>query len=135
MHCRVLHWQPNAGSTVNSQILNEVSQCVESINGVKEGRWKATLTLYKPHTRGIFPFFQFYPSSSFSPCEITKLTSSTTRAIASGRVPARFSRCFAAGATKQVLLHNPRPAHCSWGRFVYSDYYGEASVLQNSDRS
>uniref|UniRef100_A0A2N9HM27 Mediator of RNA polymerase II transcription subunit 20 n=1 Tax=Fagus sylvatica TaxID=28930 RepID=A0A2N9HM27_FAGSY len=42
---------PNAGSTVNSQILNEVSQCVESINGVKEGRWKATLTLYKPHTR------------------------------------------------------------------------------------
>uniref|UniRef100_A0A5B7CAG6 Mediator of RNA polymerase II transcription subunit 20 n=1 Tax=Davidia involucrata TaxID=16924 RepID=A0A5B7CAG6_DAVIN len=44
----VLHWQPNAGTTVNSQILNEVSQCVESINGVKEGRWKATLTFYKP---------------------------------------------------------------------------------------
>ncbi|KAK7819345.1 mediator of rna polymerase ii transcription subunit 20a [Quercus suber] len=47
----VLHWQPNAGSTVNSQILSEVSQCVESINGLKQGRWKATLTLYKPHTR------------------------------------------------------------------------------------
>ncbi|XP_041003739.1 mediator of RNA polymerase II transcription subunit 20a-like [Juglans microcarpa x Juglans regia] len=47
----VLHWQPNAGSTVNSQILSEVSQCVESINGVKEGRWRATLTFYKPHTR------------------------------------------------------------------------------------
>ncbi|GLT81147.1 hypothetical protein SLA2020_525500 [Shorea laevis] len=47
----VLHWQPNAGSTVNSQILNEVSQCVESINGVKEGRWKATLTYYKPALR------------------------------------------------------------------------------------
>ncbi|KAM7262774.1 hypothetical protein ACFE04_000457 [Oxalis oulophora] len=44
----VLHWQPNAGTTVNTQILNEVSQCVESINGVKEGRWKATLTYYKP---------------------------------------------------------------------------------------
>ncbi|OMO67204.1 Mediator complex, subunit Med20 [Corchorus capsularis] len=42
---------PNAGSTVNSQILNEVSQCVESINGVKEGRWKATLTFYKPILR------------------------------------------------------------------------------------
>ncbi|GAV84833.1 Med20 domain-containing protein [Cephalotus follicularis] len=44
----VLHWQPNPGTTVNSQILNEVSQCVESLNGVKDGRWKATLTLYKP---------------------------------------------------------------------------------------
>ncbi|KAJ8750929.1 hypothetical protein K2173_016110 [Erythroxylum novogranatense] len=48
---RVLHWQPNAGTTVNTQILNEVSQCVESINGVKGGRWKATLTLYKPALR------------------------------------------------------------------------------------
>ena len=47
-----LHWQPNAGTTVNSQILNEVSQCVESINRVKEGRWKATLTFYKPIIRG-----------------------------------------------------------------------------------
>ncbi|XP_062148573.1 mediator of RNA polymerase II transcription subunit 20a-like isoform X1 [Alnus glutinosa] len=47
----VLHWQPNAGTTVSSQILSEVSQCVESINGVKEGRWRATLTFYKPHTR------------------------------------------------------------------------------------
>ncbi|KAK9274434.1 hypothetical protein L1049_021681 [Liquidambar formosana] len=47
----VLQWQPNAGTTVNSQILNEVSQCVETINGVKEGRWKATLTFYKPMIR------------------------------------------------------------------------------------
>ncbi|KAL9426972.1 hypothetical protein AB3S75_033704 [Citrus x aurantiifolia] len=47
----VLHWQPNVGTSVNSQILNEVSQCVESINGVKEGRWKATLTFYKPMLR------------------------------------------------------------------------------------
>nr|XP_009618276.1 uncharacterized protein LOC104110479 [Nicotiana tomentosiformis] len=49
----VLHWQPNAGTTVNTQILTEVSQCVESINGVKEGRWKATLSFYKPMLRGI----------------------------------------------------------------------------------
>ena len=49
---RVLHWQPNAGTTVSTQILNEVSQCVESINGVKEGRWKAALTSYKPMLRG-----------------------------------------------------------------------------------
>ncbi|XWS70082.1 hypothetical protein CRYUN_Cryun03dG0018600 [Craigia yunnanensis] len=47
----VFNWQPNAGSTVNSQILNKVSQCVESINGIKEGRWKATLTFYKPMLR------------------------------------------------------------------------------------
>ncbi|XP_028751461.1 mediator of RNA polymerase II transcription subunit 20a [Neltuma alba] len=47
----VLHWQPNAGTLVNSQILNEISQCVESINGVKDGRWKATLTFYRPNLR------------------------------------------------------------------------------------
>ncbi|KAF7149066.1 hypothetical protein RHSIM_Rhsim03G0228900 [Rhododendron simsii] len=51
----VLHWQPNAGNTINSQILNEISQCAESINGVKEGRWKATLTFYKPMLRGTCP--------------------------------------------------------------------------------
>ncbi|WMV59155.1 hypothetical protein MTR67_052540, partial [Solanum verrucosum] len=44
----VSHWQPNAGTTVNNQILIEVSRCVESINGVKEGRWKNTFTFYKP---------------------------------------------------------------------------------------
>ncbi|KAM5547260.1 mediator of RNA polymerase II transcription subunit 20a-like [Rosa sericea] len=47
----VLHWQPNAGTTVNSQIINEVTQVVESINGIKEGRWKATITFYKPLLR------------------------------------------------------------------------------------
>ncbi|OVA13377.1 Mediator complex [Macleaya cordata] len=47
----LLHWQPNAGTTVNSQILTEVSQCVESINGAKGGRWKATLTYYRPILR------------------------------------------------------------------------------------
>ncbi|XP_060197481.1 mediator of RNA polymerase II transcription subunit 20a-like isoform X3 [Lycium barbarum] len=47
----VLHWQPNAGTTVNSQIVSEVSQCVESINGLKQGRWKATLSFYKPMLR------------------------------------------------------------------------------------
>ncbi|XP_047338631.1 mediator of RNA polymerase II transcription subunit 20a [Impatiens glandulifera] len=44
----VFYWVPNAGSTVNSQVINEISQCIESINGVKEGRWKATLTIYRP---------------------------------------------------------------------------------------
>ncbi|CAN0924078.1 Mediator of RNA polymerase II transcription subunit 20a [Linum grandiflorum] len=47
----VLHWQPNPGSTINTQIVNEVAQCAESISGVKDGRWKATLTLFKPMLR------------------------------------------------------------------------------------
>ncbi|KAG4929563.1 hypothetical protein GLYMA_17G050300v4 [Glycine max] len=47
----ILHWQPNQGSVVNSQVLNEISQCVESLNGVKEGRCKASLTFYRPNLR------------------------------------------------------------------------------------
>lgn len=47
----VLHWQPSVGSTVNSQIVNEICQCVESMNGVKDGRWKSTLTFYRPNFR------------------------------------------------------------------------------------
>ncbi|RVW44082.1 Mediator of RNA polymerase II transcription subunit 20a [Vitis vinifera] len=58
---RVFHWQPNAGTTVNSQMINEVSQCVESINGVKEGRWKATLTFYKPMFEQIRQFLRNTP--------------------------------------------------------------------------
>ncbi|KAL6554921.1 Mediator of RNA polymerase II transcription subunit 20a [Orobanche gracilis] len=49
----ILHWQPNPGTTVNTQILSEVSQCAESINGVKEGRWKSTLSFYKAMARVI----------------------------------------------------------------------------------
>ncbi|MFS8025525.1 putative mediator complex, subunit Med20 [Helianthus anomalus] len=46
---RVLPWQPNAGHTVNTQLLVEVSQCVvESINGLNEAKWKATLSFYRP---------------------------------------------------------------------------------------
>uniref|UniRef100_A0A7N0UL59 Mediator of RNA polymerase II transcription subunit 20 n=2 Tax=Kalanchoe fedtschenkoi TaxID=63787 RepID=A0A7N0UL59_KALFE len=48
---RVFHWQPNAGTTVNSQLLTEVSQCAETFNGVREGRWKPNLTFYKPMQR------------------------------------------------------------------------------------
>ncbi|KAL5572370.1 hypothetical protein UlMin_021967, partial [Ulmus minor] len=48
---QVLHWQPNAGTTASSQIVNEVTQCIESINGVKDGLWKATLTYYRPILR------------------------------------------------------------------------------------
>ncbi|XP_020877134.1 mediator of RNA polymerase II transcription subunit 20b, partial [Arabidopsis lyrata subsp. lyrata] len=49
---RLLHWrQPNQGSTLSSQILNKVTQSIESLNGVKEGKWKATLNYYKPMLR------------------------------------------------------------------------------------
>ncbi|KAK2974960.1 hypothetical protein RJ640_009119 [Escallonia rubra] len=44
----VLHWQPNAGTTVNTQIIAEVCQCVEGINAVKDGRWKVNLSFYRP---------------------------------------------------------------------------------------
>nr|XP_004248919.1 mediator of RNA polymerase II transcription subunit 20a-like [Solanum lycopersicum] len=44
----VLCWQPNAGITINRQILIEVSNCIESINGVKEGGWKNNFCFYKP---------------------------------------------------------------------------------------
>lgn len=50
---RILLWQSNAGTTVNTQLLAEVSQCVEIMNGVREGKWKATLNFYKPIFRGI----------------------------------------------------------------------------------
>lgn len=48
---RILHWQPSQGSVVNSHILNEISQCVDTFSGVKEGRWKSTLTFYRPNVR------------------------------------------------------------------------------------
>ncbi|KAI5415255.1 Mediator of RNA polymerase II transcription subunit 20a [Lathyrus oleraceus] len=47
----ILHWQPSQGSVVNSHILNEISQCVDTFSGVKEGRWKSTLTFYRPNVR------------------------------------------------------------------------------------
>ncbi|KMZ70224.1 Mediator of RNA polymerase II transcription subunit 20a [Zostera marina] len=47
----IMHWQHNSGATLSSQILMEASQCAESINGVKEGRWKSTLTFYRPVLR------------------------------------------------------------------------------------
>ncbi|KAI3920941.1 hypothetical protein MKW98_027651 [Papaver atlanticum] len=48
----LLYLQPNAEITVNTQILTEISQCIESsINGIKGGRSKAILVFYKPITR------------------------------------------------------------------------------------
>ncbi|KEH38220.1 putative mediator complex, subunit Med20 [Medicago truncatula] len=47
----ILHWQPSQGTTVNSHILNEISQCVENFNGVKDGRCKTTITFYKPNLK------------------------------------------------------------------------------------
>ncbi|WOL19319.1 hypothetical protein Cni_G28117 [Canna indica] len=48
----LMHWQPHAGATVSSQILAEVCQCVEGFGGAtKEGRWRTTLTFYRPMAR------------------------------------------------------------------------------------
>ncbi|XP_019085621.1 PREDICTED: mediator of RNA polymerase II transcription subunit 20b-like [Camelina sativa] len=47
----LLYWKPNQGSTLNSQILKEATKCVESLNGVKKEKWKATLEYYKPFLR------------------------------------------------------------------------------------
>ncbi|KAH7679922.1 mediator of RNA polymerase II transcription subunit 20 protein [Dioscorea alata] len=47
----LLHWQPNPGATLSSQILTEACSCVESIGGTRAGRWKTTLTFYRPMAR------------------------------------------------------------------------------------
>ncbi|MQL73661.1 hypothetical protein Taro_006002 [Colocasia esculenta] len=47
----VMPWQPSPGTTVNSQVLAEVSQCAESLGGVKGGRWRSSLTFYRPMVR------------------------------------------------------------------------------------
>ncbi|XP_008812785.2 mediator of RNA polymerase II transcription subunit 20a-like [Phoenix dactylifera] len=48
----LMHWQPHQGATLNSQILTEACQCVESqLGGAKDGRWKTALTFYRPMLR------------------------------------------------------------------------------------
>ena len=48
-----MHWQPNPGTALNNQILTEACQCVEGLNGVKDGRWKSSLTFYRPMVRDL----------------------------------------------------------------------------------
>lgn len=40
---RALHWQPNAGTTINTQYLN----VLRALMALKKGRWKATLSFEK----------------------------------------------------------------------------------------
>ncbi|KAJ6807193.1 mediator of RNA polymerase II transcription subunit 20a-like [Iris pallida] len=47
----LMHWQPNPGTSLSSQILTEACQCVEALGGTKDGRWKSSLTFYRPMTR------------------------------------------------------------------------------------
>ncbi|PKA49582.1 Mediator of RNA polymerase II transcription subunit 20a [Apostasia shenzhenica] len=47
----MLHWQPKPGTTLSTQILTEACQCVESIGGQKDGRWRSVLTFYRPIQR------------------------------------------------------------------------------------
>lgn len=47
-----MHWQPNQGVTLTTQVLTEACQCVESqLGGAKDGRWKTGLALYRPMLR------------------------------------------------------------------------------------
>ncbi|XP_074557896.1 mediator of RNA polymerase II transcription subunit 20a-like [Curcuma longa] len=48
----LMHWQPNQGSTLSSQVLAEVCQCVEGFGAAaKDRKWRTTLTFYRPMAR------------------------------------------------------------------------------------
>jgi mediator of RNA polymerase II transcription subunit 20 len=46
-----MHWHPNPGATLNSQILAEACGCAESLGGTKDGRWKTSIFFYRPIAR------------------------------------------------------------------------------------
>jgi mediator of RNA polymerase II transcription subunit 20 len=46
-----MHWHPNPGATLNSQILAEACGCAEALGGAKDGRWKTSIYFYRPMTR------------------------------------------------------------------------------------
>uniref|UniRef100_A0A453KTG1 Mediator of RNA polymerase II transcription subunit 20 n=2 Tax=Aegilops tauschii subsp. strangulata TaxID=200361 RepID=A0A453KTG1_AEGTS len=48
---RLMHWHPNPGVTLNTQILSEACGCAESLGGTKDGRWKTSIIFYRPMTR------------------------------------------------------------------------------------
>ncbi|CAM0951555.1 unnamed protein product [Alopecurus aequalis] len=48
---RLMHWHPNPGATLNSQILAEACGCAESLGGTKDGRWKTSIFFYRPIAR------------------------------------------------------------------------------------
>ncbi|XP_024535707.1 mediator of RNA polymerase II transcription subunit 20a isoform X1 [Selaginella moellendorffii] len=47
----VLHWQPSAGAQVTSQTLVDLFRSIESMNGVRTGRWQITAAQHRPFTR------------------------------------------------------------------------------------
>ncbi|KAI4990573.1 mediator of RNA polymerase II transcription subunit 20a-like [Hordeum vulgare subsp. vulgare] len=47
----LMHWHPNPGVTLNTQILSEACGCAESLGGTKDGRWKTSIIFYRPMTR------------------------------------------------------------------------------------
>lgn len=46
-----MHWHPNPGATLNSQILAEACGCAEALGGAKDGRWKTSIFFYRSMTR------------------------------------------------------------------------------------
>ncbi|BAF25210.1 mediator of RNA polymerase II transcription subunit 20a [Oryza sativa Japonica Group] len=47
----LMHWHPNQGATLNSQILAEACACAESLGGSKDGRWKTSIIFYRAMAR------------------------------------------------------------------------------------
>ncbi|KAF0915250.1 hypothetical protein E2562_034613 [Oryza meyeriana var. granulata] len=47
----LMHWHPNPGATLNSQILAEACACAESLGGSKDGRWKTSIIFYRAMAR------------------------------------------------------------------------------------
>ncbi|XBJ05297.1 hypothetical protein VPH35_024113 [Triticum aestivum] len=47
----LMHWHPNPGATLNSQILAEACSCAESLGGTKDGRWKTSIISCRPIMR------------------------------------------------------------------------------------
>ncbi|CAL5208831.1 unnamed protein product [Lathyrus oleraceus] len=67
----MLYWKPRQESAIYSHTLNEISECVKTLNGVKEGTCRTNLTYYSPnlrdeskraefprHTFGLYPLGQ-----------------------------------------------------------------------------
>ncbi|KAJ7524032.1 hypothetical protein O6H91_18G073700 [Diphasiastrum complanatum] len=45
------YWQPSGGTTVSSQVLVDLIKSIESMNGVRSGRWQVTASQHRPIRR------------------------------------------------------------------------------------
>jgi hypothetical protein len=47
----LFYWQPNVGSQVSSQTLNDVFKRIDSLHATKSTRWQITASQYRPNVR------------------------------------------------------------------------------------